>query len=507
MNKIFLVEDEAVIAMSISDKLEEKGFEVVGVAKDYVSSLKLIETSNPNLVLLDINIQGDKDGIQIGEKLNQDFKIPFIYLTSYSNKSIIEAAKKTNPLNYLFKNSYNEDQFMLTIELALESNNNYAQKNRKFQKLEKIVDNNSNFIIAVDENGKILYSNKASIRFLGKKPEELYEDSSFNFSEFSFFNEMMSKVLDKKRKSHRETTFPTIMGERYVSISATPELSIDKKVDSVIFEIQDITDQKLAVSDMLDKHKKISESINYSKNIQDVLFPKLTSFDKYFSDSFMINKPRDVIGGDFPFVMKVKNEIFIALIDCTGHGVPGALMSLIIHFLLSNILKTEKNLDTGHILDTLHASVIETLKQHFQDSQLRDGADMALLKFDDKRNKLNFSSAYRPLFIVNPQGELQEIKGDKFPIGGGDYKNRKNYNTQLLDVEKGSRVLIFSDGVIDQFDQSGDFKYGYKPLRQILRKSTDESMNNISGLIEKDLMNWKGFSEQTDDILIIGVEI
>lgn len=507
MNKILLIEDEAVIAMSLSDKLEERGFDVVGTAKDYDAGLELIESSKPNLVLLDINIQGEKNGIELGEKINQDFDIPFIYLTSYSSKSMLDAAKKTHPINYLFKNTFNEDQFMLTVELAMKSGDEYKKQNDKLKKIENILDNNSSLIMRLGVDAKVLYVNTVCKRFFGESPEDLYNKEKLPENTIKVLEDLTNKILKRKRKSFKETLFPTIMGERYVRISAVPELDDDRNVTAFVFEIQDITDQKLAVSDMLEKHKKIAESINYSKSIQEVLFPKIESIGKYFNDSFMINKPRDIIGGDFPFVMKVKNDIYIALVDCTGHGVPGALMSLIVHFLLSNILKSETNLNTGHILDILNISVVKTLKQHFKDSELKDGADMILLKFNSELTRLNFSSAHRPLFLMDSNKELVEIKGDKYPIGGDNYVKRKRYNSRVLTMKPGNRILIFSDGLVDQFDESGDFKYGYKPLRDILRNNTEKNMGELAKLIEKDLLMWRGNAEQTDDILAIGMEI
>ncbi|MDH5598027.1 MAG: SpoIIE family protein phosphatase, partial [Cyclobacteriaceae bacterium] len=251
-------------------------------------------------------------------------------------------------------------------------------------------------------------------------------------------------------------------------------------------------------------------SINYSKKIQQAIFPQTDLLKNYYKDSFIYNKPKDKIGGDFPWVKKQGNSLYLGVVDCTGHGVPGALMSVVTYFLIDKINNQVHDFTPSEILNHLHLNVNRKLGQHFENADCKDGADISLCKIDTFSNILEYSGAHRPLLIYR-KGELIEIKGDKYPIGGMHYaKKRKRFVNNTFQLLKGDIVLMFSDGYTDQFGSTENErvqKYGMRRVRELLNEETDWNMAQLENYIINELNTWKGMEKQTDDILIVGVKI
>jgi serine phosphatase RsbU (regulator of sigma subunit) len=202
--------------------------------------------------------------------------------------------------------------------------------------------------------------------------------------------------------------------------------------------------------------------------------------------------------------MQKGDDMYIAAVDCTGHGVPGALISLIGYFLLNNIVNNKDVSDPGDILDQLDRGVTETLKQDNEESSTRDGMDIALCKINLKTNILEYAGAHRPLYYLK-NGELNEVKGDKFPIGGGQYKTRSNFTTTTLDLSTGDAVYFCSDGFPDQFGGPDNRKFSPKRIRDIIQNNTGASMQQIHQVFDQEFEAWKGNEKQTDDVLMIGI--
>jgi serine phosphatase RsbU (regulator of sigma subunit) len=208
--------------------------------------------------------------------------------------------------------------------------------------------------------------------------------------------------------------------------------------------------------------------------------------------------------------MFVKNdEIYVAAVDCTGHGVPGALMSFIGHFTLNQVLTSELLPNAGETLDLLHQNVQRTLKQDTGDSQSRDGMDIALCRINLKKRELHFSGAHRPLYYLKQENDslvFTEIKGDRYPIGGFHYKNRDKFTDHVHTFKKGESIFFFTDGLPDQFGgPNGKTKFMSVRVQEFIKNNIQSDMSEIGFLFQKEFEQWKGNNKQMDDVLLIGI--
>lgn len=252
-------------------------------------------------------------------------------------------------------------------------------------------------------------------------------------------------------------------------------------------------------------HKDIQDSINYARRIQNTILHGEVEWKNLLPDSFVLYHPRDVVSGDFFWLFQHGENILVAVADCTGHGVPGAFMSMIGHTHLNEIVGQEKVTDPARILERLHAKVSKSLKQD-SGSETRDGMDIALISIDYKNNKVKFAGANRPLFVVR-DGNTEDIKADKYSIGGGYDIGERKFTENEVEIKKGDVLYLFSDGYADQFGGVKGKKFGKKQLRELLTKVSALSMEHQKDAIDAAYEEWKGDLEQVDDILLIGIRI
>jgi serine phosphatase RsbU (regulator of sigma subunit) len=294
------------------------------------------------------------------------------------------------------------------------------------------------------------------------------------------------------------------MGERVMQVNAIPEFDESENLESVLVVSHDITERKAIELEVQTKNKKITESINYAKRIQTAILPNNRVISKALPDSFILYKPKDVVSGDFPWYIQMKDEIFIAAVDCTGHGVPGALLSLIGYFLLNDIVRSRKITEPGIILDLLDEGVTSTLRQD-EDATTKDGMDIALCKINVASGAVEYAGAHRPLYVMQ-NGVMEEVKGNKFPIGGGIFKNQTNFTNTKLKLKKGDSIYFCSDGFPDQFGGPENRKFGPKRTRELIDEVHTKSMTEAAKRFDHEWENWKGDVKQTDDVLLIGIK-
>jgi len=255
------------------------------------------------------------------------------------------------------------------------------------------------------------------------------------------------------------------------------------------------------------QNKKIRESINYSRRIQSAInTDEKELLSTGISDGFIFYKPKDVISGDYPWLFIKRNCFYVAAADCTGHGVPGAMMSMIGNLLLNDIMNNNKLLSPGSVLDNFHASVVETLNQKSPDNNSADGMDIALCRVDIDKKQLIYSGAHRPLYHINSKGELIEIKGDRFPIGGVQYdKKRTPFSNTVINFNRGDSFFFFSDGLPDQIGGTHRKKFMIDRVEELLIENKMRSMKEIKNEIEQNFNDWKGDYKQIDDVVMIGL--
>lgn len=270
-------------------------------------------------------------------------------------------------------------------------------------------------------------------------------------------------------------------------------------------QLKDTIDELNKTKELLDsQNKRISESINYARRIQLAINATETDLCNEYTDSFILYKPKDVISGDFPWFYKSNQYIYVAAVDCTGHGVPGAMLSLIGNLLLNDIINNYKTHTPAQILAELHRAVVRTLKQEQADSNSNDGMDIALCRIDTYSNELIFSGAHRPLLLYK-DGVQGQVPGDKFPIGGIQYKGKNTYTDYTFKVNKGDSLLIFSDGYPDQIGGPENRKLMTKYIKEVYERCNTKHMQEIKKYYNEVFESWKGESKQIDDVIMIGI--
>ncbi|HEY6160518.1 MAG TPA: two-component regulator propeller domain-containing protein, partial [Bacteroidia bacterium] len=256
------------------------------------------------------------------------------------------------------------------------------------------------------------------------------------------------------------------------------------------------------------KNHDITSSIHYAKRIQDSVLPRKEKLEQLLPSSFILFKPRDIVSGDFYWFTSIgpnENErIVVAAVDCTGHGVPGAFMSLVGNNLLNNIVNVKKISDPQVILEDLHEEVVVSLQKQEQDSGTVDGMDITLCIFDPRTGQLEFSSSGRPLLLVT-KNELKKLKIGKHPVGLVTGKPAV-FEKASVQLGKGDRFYIYTDGYCDQFGGTEDDKFMENAFEKLLHSLRNTPMKEQVAILEKTISDWKGALPQLDDILVIGVE-
>ncbi|AFM05510.1 tetratricopeptide repeat protein [Bernardetia litoralis DSM 6794] len=257
-------------------------------------------------------------------------------------------------------------------------------------------------------------------------------------------------------------------------------------------------------------YKKVTDSVRYAQRIQDaILVPPAQVFTNFGNktEGFVLFKPRDIVSGDFYWTTEKNNKVILTAADCTGHGVPGAFMSLIGNDLLNEIVNFRGITAPHEILNELHAGVQNTLKQ--KETENRDGMDMALCVYDKEKNILEFAGAKNPLLYIQ-NGEIKVIKGDKKPIGGKDFYEEDSFTTHSIDLNEENApkmFYIFSDGYQDQFGGIEGRKFMIKKLRGLLQEIHQKPMEQQHQILDETIIDWMKNEEQIDDILLMGFRI
>lgn len=292
-------------------------------------------------------------------------------------------------------------------------------------------------------------------------------------------------------------------------ISELEELynELEQKVRDRTAEVVAQKEELEAQRDMLaEQQKHIMDSIQYSKRLQTAILPSHDFVHELFPDAFILYRPKDIISGDFYWFFRTGNKHYFSAIDCTGHGVPGALVSMVGQNWLNYAVKDLKLQKPSDILDALNDGVMTTFNERDDESSVKDGMDIALCCVDYKRMKLEYAGAYNPVIIIS-DGEINQIKGDKFPIGAFFKGVRGKFANHELDVKKGDTVYVFSDGYADQFGGPDNFKFMTKRFRELLLEIHQKPMPEQLSILENNLIDWMGGLEQLDDVTVIGIKI
>ena len=248
----------------------------------------------------------------------------------------------------------------------------------------------------------------------------------------------------------------------------------------------------------------ITSSITYAKRIQDAMLPKPSLLELYFEDVLVFFKPRDIVSGDFYWFTQEQNKFIIVAADCTGHGVPGALMSMLGINLLNEIVSNNKNTSPEKILSLLDLGINYTLDQ--EKTKNSDGMDIAICTIDLTNQVLEYAGAHNPMLLIQ-NNELQVIGADRLGVGGFDKKQKSVYNKHTFQLDQPTTIYIYSDGYQDQFGGKARRKFMSKTFKKFLFDIHDKSMQEQNNILDTTLEDWKDGQPQIDDILVLGLKI
>ncbi|MCB9224067.1 MAG: tetratricopeptide repeat protein [Crocinitomicaceae bacterium] len=256
---------------------------------------------------------------------------------------------------------------------------------------------------------------------------------------------------------------------------------------------------------LAETHKEISDSISYAKRIQEAILPARNTLEQLLNNGFVYYQPKDVVSGDFYWTLKTNGRIIIAAADCTGHGVPGAMVSVVCHNALNRVVREFKLTEPAEILNKTREIVIDTFSSSADN--VKDGMDISLCCWDPETNKLLWAGANNPLYIIRKENPevVEIIQPDKQPIG--KFENPTPYTSHEITLVQGDRIYLFTDGFMDQFGGENGKKYKYSNFRELLIRTMSTNMDEQGTAIQAEFEKWKGSFEQVDDVCVIGVLI
>lgn len=359
-----------------------------------------------------------------------------------------------------------------------------------------ILDKDLNFIDAVGEAVNKAADEISNKEFLGLNMREILGDEEFKIREPYYLSALTGKTA----------VFESFYEGDYYLNSVSPIMNLQGEVERVLIASQYITDQKQNELKLEQRNRIIGESFTYAKRIQDGLLGNISDLHDFFPNSFLYFQPKELLSGDFYWFGERDGKKIIIAADCTGHGVPGALMTMIGINFLNEIVYTYGMTKPDLILHQLDQKVTDALINQNKNEIVQDGMDIAVLTYDSAANKMYFSGAMNPLFICRKNGENQRVKGCKFPIGSTHYGFEKYFESHEFEVEYGDKFYIYSDGFQDQMGGHNGKKYKSTNFRELLSVLSNEPMKKQGILLEKSFIEWKSDRDQIDDVLVIGIE-
>ena len=382
-------------------------------------------------------------------------------------------------------------------------------------RMQALSEHSLDLILRISTSGTIHYANPIVEEYTDIAPSSLINRNKSEVPFKPVFATLLDEIFDSMMRSpvkiNLQLSLPMDSGEknneRILNVDAIPEFQ-GSELESILIVGHDITEAKQTEKEIKIQNRKVQDSINYAERIQSSILPDISRIRKAFPKSFVYYEAKDVISGDFPWFYETEDSLYIAAVDCTGHGVPGALLSLVGLFLMNNITGMNPGISAGQLCEALHLEVRKALRQDRDKSETRDGMDMALCRFIKKSQVMEFAGAHRPLYQLS-EGELSVYKGDRKAIGGLKHRRipEKPFTNVEVTYRAGDKFFFFTDGLTDQLGGPDGLKYGSGRVRQELLENAAFTLPQFHDHFRKDFIAWMGSERQLDDLLLIGIEI
>jgi len=493
---------------------------------------------------LDKALKYSRKALERNKKNNNQYGIA----NSYANLGRIYYKKKNyeKSLSYLQKALELKQQLDDKVEipsLLRKTGENYLKMNN-YQKAREFVEKS----LAKAKSEQLKEEQKESYRALSKifqkqnKPQQALENYiAFSELKDSLANQKINKLemqyefekeqkkleYEKKQEAARQkaklkrqrlVTYTFIAGFILLGLllfviyksyrrKTRDNIELEQKNEEIQTQRDEIEAQRDTATQQRDQIAKqnriITESIEYARRIQTAVLPQEQTIQKFFPDYFIYFKPKNIVSGDFYWISKLDNKVIIAAADCTGHGVPGAFMSMLGVAFLNEIVNQSKIVNPDEILNQLRSKVIDALHQSAKKRGSRDGMDISLSVIDTEKNKMYFAGAYNSIYMIREQ-TLHEIKADRMPIGVHSVYQNTPFSAQTVDLQQGDLLYFFSDGYFDQFGGEKGSKFGKKSFKDLLLQIHSNDMQTQQEIIDQTLQEWKGSRIQIDDIMVLG---
>ncbi len=378
---------------------------------------------------------------------------------------------------------------------------------------DQILDKLNTLIVVLNNDGSIDYVSKSAKALLGYQSQDIIGHNWWEITRFSKpeGEQVKLKILSMLKKDERNQIF-----EHELKTSSGGKKWIRWNV-SFLNESQliglgyDITETKAKEKrleetnkQLIEQNKDIKDSLYYAQRIQQSILQSPQMLNTFFNESFLLYKPKDIVSGDYYWFHENEHYKFVAAIDCTGHGVPGAMMSMVANSIFKEVFINQKITDPSMILSGLDTELDKSINVN-QDATFNDGMDVAIIRIDKTTNELVFSGAFRNILITQ-NNTLTEIKGSRYPIGFYSGITKVFENT-TLQLQPNDCVYLYTDGFIDQFGGERNKKLNKTNFKELLTTIADMTLEEQEAFLEYSFNNWKQDNEQTDDVLVIGVKV
>ncbi|OFY83067.1 MAG: hypothetical protein A3F72_18910 [Bacteroidetes bacterium RIFCSPLOWO2_12_FULL_35_15] len=381
---------------------------------------------------------------------------------------------------------------------------------------EAILEKLNSLIVVVNSDGKVEYVSPSVKRLLGYEPEQMMGEGWWNLTRHTEFERESVKALMNnflQQDSLQEAVpYERLLktasgGERWILWNTSKGPS-----NSLVGIGHDITERKNAEEKLLEKNKEltqfnkdVTDSLQYACRIQEAILPDVQKIKNVFKDAFVLYLPKDVVSGDYYFFFQKNKKIIIAAVDCTGHGVPGALMSVIANSILKEVIVKKGIEEPSEILYALDEELFSALNKQNTAVVANDGMDVSLGVFDFESNTITYSGAFRPMLLVRNK-EVIEFEGNRYPIGMyGDIK--KEFVSKQIQLLEDDTFYFFTDGYCDQFGGEQKKKFNRKRFKELLLSAQSMEMEEQESFLQYALLNWRQNEPQVDDVLVMGIKI
>ncbi|HTB05679.1 MAG TPA: SpoIIE family protein phosphatase [Bacteroidia bacterium] len=382
--------------------------------------------------------------------------------------------------------------------------------NKELARLSFVVGKSTNTLMIFNDKMELEWVNNTFFDTYGMSVEQFKEERGTTIIDLSSHPEiekLVQECIDKKTGvSYESETSNVGLGKRWFQSMLSPIFDEEGKLQNIMVIDSDITELKNIEGELRQKNKDITDSIQYAKRIQQSILPSEQTIKGLLSDSFILYKPKDIVSGDFYWIGGVENnsKVIAAAVDCTGHGVPGALLTIVGNDLLNHIINETGIYKPKDILKEMNSAIISRFASN-NDMYSRDGMDMAIVTIDKTSNNysLSFSGAYNPLYVIR-DNELMEMNPLRHSIGSIPAEQSANIIDHNLALKKGDVVYLFSDGYADQLSGKTGKKYMKGRFKQLLLDIHKKPLTEQKTILEHTHIEWRGTTFQTDDMLVMG---